>query len=1022
MTDFQVWRHGDRTPLKPYPTDPYLSYWRQWPQGELTTIGMQQHYTQGVKLRQRYCDTYGLVNKTFTREEVGGSISIISSSTPRCIQSAAANFAGFYAESTSTYPQGSSWPTGWTPVPIVTRPDNMDHAIETNKDCPRQDELFAARSANEEFVKWWAEHAPTILTITENSGENITDFSALGDLYDVLKIEKEYRGWTMPSWVTNHFYNSLKDLTERTGDFEFGNGDFGEGDQEEMIMLRGGQLLKEMLTNFQTAGNANSPKYYVYSALAYSADADSDFRVVTNMIDGCPASDGCPYDVFRSRCRKFLPKDIVVCHCSSCMVPPKHEEDPADITKRIEALRTLFQAFHKKERQEMQQEEQNREEIASKKRPSRKDDFLEKTVFEDVDVKKRPASAVSRRRKSKSSVRWKSQVKPGKQEEKPKKAEQMDLVMAEIKTSGFMEHILDSNDTEVVRKLFESGLVQPSPNDVKLLHKAFDKLWEELISSPTKYNFDQEMVVFICEREKSVPSPWTKHMKHVIDDEAGHDRHEPESGVRSATPTPSAAVVALDEEDEEAKASEAKKRKRKKKSQKDRRETAKADPEAEHGRDQQKHELSPEKQTKVVEGKEEGKKRKMALRTKTIGDYDNVEFSMEEFVVDADKEKEIAEKWQATAKAPEAVIEMLCRGAKELKERKWDDKNIHERESDDNLEKTQEDGLIAKLPSKGSDRQREAKARDHQAMRKDSDDEHNPPHMKPLVRTTVKEGEREGMEPKGSKRAMSSLRDQEKQSEPKEERHLAVERRKDVRKEPPDRKEWSDLVRVHKKEEASPNQTQKDAHDRKVAEKEDIKTKAGKVEKELKGQSSGSREHVEHEKDKKESLKMAHKEKVDAELTKARYELPAKPPEDKRSPDSVGKTEELSRARMDDTKQSRQSREKQFIPEEAVPIGQQDGVPLGDISVRREFVMDPPPAENVVTTPTKLSECFENNEMDLLRASSWHCSRDIRNYEYGEVNGVPQWIKNKIPEGPASGLQLAYFSRQERLNQDPQFV
>ncbi|WKX94855.1 hypothetical protein Q1695_011822 [Nippostrongylus brasiliensis] len=347
-----VWRHGDRTPLKPYPTDPYLSYWRQWPQGELTTIGMQQHYTQGVKLRQRYCDTYGLVNKTFTREE----ISIISSSTPRCIQSAAANFAGFYAESTSTYPQGSSWPTGWTPVPIVTRPDNMDHAIETNKDCPRQDELFAARSANEEFVKWWAEHAPTMLTITENSGENITDFSALGDLYDVLKIEKEYRGWTMPSWVTNHFYNSLKDLTERTGDFEFGNGDFGEGDQEEMIMLRGGQLLKEMLTNFQTAGSANGPKYYVYSAhdqtvaallrtlgaklklvghekphyaavlalelwsgssgnyiqMAYSADADSDFRVVTNMIDGCPASDGCPYDVFRSRCRKFLPKDIVV--------------------------------------------------------------------------------------------------------------------------------------------------------------------------------------------------------------------------------------------------------------------------------------------------------------------------------------------------------------------------------------------------------------------------------------------------------------------------------------------------------------------------------------------------------------------------------------------------------------------------------------------------------------------------------------------------------------------------------------
>ncbi|KAK6061407.1 hypothetical protein COOONC_00924 [Cooperia oncophora] len=49
---------------------PIYRYWKQWPKGELTSIGMQQHYTQGVKLRQRYSGTYGLINKTFTREEV----------------------------------------------------------------------------------------------------------------------------------------------------------------------------------------------------------------------------------------------------------------------------------------------------------------------------------------------------------------------------------------------------------------------------------------------------------------------------------------------------------------------------------------------------------------------------------------------------------------------------------------------------------------------------------------------------------------------------------------------------------------------------------------------------------------------------------------------------------------------------------------------------------------------------------------------------------------------------------------
>lgn len=50
-----IFRHGDRTPVNPYPTDP----WRNesfWPVkfGELTNVGKRQHFALGQWLRKRY--------------------------------------------------------------------------------------------------------------------------------------------------------------------------------------------------------------------------------------------------------------------------------------------------------------------------------------------------------------------------------------------------------------------------------------------------------------------------------------------------------------------------------------------------------------------------------------------------------------------------------------------------------------------------------------------------------------------------------------------------------------------------------------------------------------------------------------------------------------------------------------------------------------------------------------------------------------------------------------------------------
>ena len=50
-----IFRHGDRTPVETYPTDPYRNE-SLWPVrfGELTNTGKEQHYQLGKWFRQRY--------------------------------------------------------------------------------------------------------------------------------------------------------------------------------------------------------------------------------------------------------------------------------------------------------------------------------------------------------------------------------------------------------------------------------------------------------------------------------------------------------------------------------------------------------------------------------------------------------------------------------------------------------------------------------------------------------------------------------------------------------------------------------------------------------------------------------------------------------------------------------------------------------------------------------------------------------------------------------------------------------
>ncbi|VDM72006.1 unnamed protein product [Strongylus vulgaris] len=70
-----VWRHGDRSPTLTHPTDPLQEdYWKfgggGW--GQLSPIGMKQHFEFGQQLRKYYVDT-GYLSSRYDAKEVSQS-------------------------------------------------------------------------------------------------------------------------------------------------------------------------------------------------------------------------------------------------------------------------------------------------------------------------------------------------------------------------------------------------------------------------------------------------------------------------------------------------------------------------------------------------------------------------------------------------------------------------------------------------------------------------------------------------------------------------------------------------------------------------------------------------------------------------------------------------------------------------------------------------------------------------------------------------------------------------------------
>eukprot|EP01028_Stygiella_incarcerata_P006523 TRINITY_DN2668_c0_g1_i14.p1 TRINITY_DN2668_c0_g1~~TRINITY_DN2668_c0_g1_i14.p1 ORF type:complete len:210 (+),score=32.31 TRINITY_DN2668_c0_g1_i14:107-736(+) len=125
----ELCRHGDRGPIVLFPKDTYYSNPRDvnaWPigLGQLTGIGMKQHYELGQKLRQKYIVEENLLEEVYDYEK----ILIRTTSVDRTVMSAISQMMGLF---NGTGPS-DALPYKYQPIALTNVPkDENDYLLRS---------------------------------------------------------------------------------------------------------------------------------------------------------------------------------------------------------------------------------------------------------------------------------------------------------------------------------------------------------------------------------------------------------------------------------------------------------------------------------------------------------------------------------------------------------------------------------------------------------------------------------------------------------------------------------------------------------------------------------------------------------------------------------------------------------------------------------------------------------------------------------------------------------------------------
>ncbi|XP_069329338.1 prostatic acid phosphatase isoform X1 [Eulemur rufifrons] len=248
-----VFRHGDRSPIETFPNDPIKE--SSWPQGfgQLTQLGIKQHYEFGQYIRKRYRK---FLNESYKHQQ----IYIRSTDVDRTLMSAMANLAALFP------PEGTSiWNPSllWQPIPVHTVSLPEDRLLYLPfRNCPRFQELESETLKSEEFQKRLHPYKDFIETLLKLSGFHSQDlFGIWSKIYDPLYCESVHN-FTLPTWATEDTITKLRELSELSL-----LSLYGIHKQKEKSRFQGGVLVNEILNEMKSVTQASSHrKLVMYSA------------------------------------------------------------------------------------------------------------------------------------------------------------------------------------------------------------------------------------------------------------------------------------------------------------------------------------------------------------------------------------------------------------------------------------------------------------------------------------------------------------------------------------------------------------------------------------------------------------------------------------------------------------------------------------------------------------------------------------------------------------------------------------
>uniref|UniRef100_T1JEQ9 acid phosphatase n=1 Tax=Strigamia maritima TaxID=126957 RepID=T1JEQ9_STRMM len=323
-----VIRHGDRSPIQTYSTDPWS---HAWPDGlgQLTPLGMRQQYDTGQYLRNRYEE---LINDTYNYNVMY----VRSTNFHRNLNSASANLAGFFP------PEGAEmWEKRvcWEPVPIHTVPLQTDHMLSFFSECPAFEKLYQRLLNSSDAIKIGRKYRDLFKFIAVKTRQPNMNLRQVFDIADATFVQKTHN-LTVPDWVNETIATDLENIVVSFFTLLLNS--------REMCRLRGGPLLGELINTMQKVVDNRSDQHKLYMFLSHDITIVSIFSalnifephtppycstVMIELLEGsgdyfvkimyrndttrdpyelslkdCPSP--CPFDTFKTLIAPMVPADV----------------------------------------------------------------------------------------------------------------------------------------------------------------------------------------------------------------------------------------------------------------------------------------------------------------------------------------------------------------------------------------------------------------------------------------------------------------------------------------------------------------------------------------------------------------------------------------------------------------------------------------------------------------------------------------------------------------------------------------